>query len=107
MPTFNKYMLDKLSQRQKDHALRSLKTYDHLVDFASNDYLGIAKHFNSGSSGSRLISGNSELVVELEKKFAKGGLLGKNGKKHVSIESTEKVEVVEENKNKRGAKERP
>ncbi|MFL2570875.1 MAG: aminotransferase class I/II-fold pyridoxal phosphate-dependent enzyme [Parvicellaceae bacterium] len=70
MPTFNKYMLDKLSQRQKDHALRSLKTYDHLVDFASNDYLGIAKHFNSGSSGSRLISGNSEQVVELEKKFA-------------------------------------
>lgn len=39
--------------------------------------------------------------------FTKGGIFGKEIKKHISIESQENFEVVAEIKHKRGAKERP
>lgn len=61
----------KLQNRIEEGSLRSLSSLDSLVDFYSNDYLGLsiisipitAKH---GSTGSRLISGNSSEAVELE-----------------------------------------
>jgi 8-amino-7-oxononanoate synthase len=65
----------KLKDRMEKGSLRSLSSLDHLVDFYSNDYLGLsklevpflAKH---GSTGSRLISGNVSEAVALEDKLA-------------------------------------
>lgn len=71
----------KIQDRQSLNALRELKIYDDtLEDFCSNDYLGFARNkelhsinlssFKSlklnGSTGSRLISGNSNLAEDLE-----------------------------------------
>lgn len=71
-----------LEERKKDESLRTLTTSDGLIDFCSNDYLGFsrsqilkdriseeltrhpARHL--GSTGSRLISGNSEYCEALE-----------------------------------------
>lgn len=63
--------------------MRELVVYEPLIDFASNDYLGFARskelrekifqrslHFDLGATGSRLLTGNSELVEDLEKKIA-------------------------------------
>lgn len=57
---------------------RSLKISDpNAIDFFSNDYLGLARkefqlpHNPSGSTGSRLISGNNNTVVQLEQDFAR------------------------------------
>ena len=71
----------KIQDRQSLNALRELKIRDHsLEDFCSNDYLGLASNkelhtinidsFKSlklnGATGSRLISGNSDLAEDLE-----------------------------------------
>ncbi|MBX7138846.1 MAG: aminotransferase class I/II-fold pyridoxal phosphate-dependent enzyme [Oligoflexia bacterium] len=69
-----------------DHSLRSLTVRDGLVDFASNDYLGFARSeylrrfrdkaakslepVSLGSTGSRLLSGNSHLAEDLEQELA-------------------------------------
>ena len=63
-------MLDKIKLREENDSLRKLSITSHLIDFASNDYLGIAKNHQSGSTGSRLISGNNQQIVDLEKKFS-------------------------------------
>ena len=63
-------MTEKLIEREKQSKLRDLKIYSDKVDFSSNDYLGIAKANNSGSTGSRLISGNNVLIENLEVKFS-------------------------------------
>jgi len=66
---------EQLSKRKIDGNFRELTTYNG-VDFYSNDYLGYAKIIDDvqsnqyGSTGSRLISGNSSLVEEVEKKIA-------------------------------------
>ena len=69
----------KLEQRRAEGLYRSLQKYPQEIDFFSNDYLGLAakslvqymqplqKH---GSTGSRLISGNSEAHEALEKRLA-------------------------------------
>jgi len=78
--------LNKLLQQREDKGLlRSLPLNKHLIDFCSNDYLGFARdeelkkrvlqrfdtsEFKVGSTGSRLISGNSSFVEELEAKVA-------------------------------------
>ncbi|TNF46192.1 MAG: aminotransferase class I/II-fold pyridoxal phosphate-dependent enzyme [Bacteroidetes bacterium] len=68
-------LLDKLNQRKKEGTFRSLICLDGLVDFWSNDYLGVSKkkisvdhqEKNHGSTGSRLISGNSDITVSFER----------------------------------------
>ncbi|HXA00356.1 MAG TPA: pyridoxal phosphate-dependent aminotransferase family protein [Cytophagaceae bacterium] len=76
----------KLSGRELNGNLRRLTLNDHLIDFYSNDYLGLARSQDlseninqeyscqygnmNGSTGSRLLSGNSEYCVELEEYLA-------------------------------------
>ncbi|MFT6795935.1 MAG: 8-amino-7-oxononanoate synthase [Maribacter sp.] len=72
----------KIGKRTNEKALRSLEKRAGLIDFSSNDYLGFAhnetlfsKTFQlllteniaqNGATGSRLISGNHKLYVQLE-----------------------------------------
>jgi 8-amino-7-oxononanoate synthase len=81
--TFN--LQEKLDQRKQQDLYRTLVRPNNLIDFCSNDYLGFAqspvlaekiKKLESqnpvlnGSTGSRLLNGNSEFVEELEKWIA-------------------------------------
>jgi len=54
--------------------LRSLLSFDGCIDFWSNDYLGLAKIPHAieltGSTGSRLISGNSKAIEAIERQVA-------------------------------------
>lgn len=68
-----------LNQRIKNNSLRNLKNTFPSVDFCSNDYLGFVKtnclstieiNLKSGSTGSRLISGNSTETELVEKNIA-------------------------------------
>lgn len=58
-------LLRKLAQREADNTLRSLTQKSGGIDLFSNDYLGIARDLDfsvtakGGSTGSRLLSGNS------------------------------------------------
>ena len=77
MKQLPKSLTQKLQQREQNNALRKLPVSNHLIDFASNDYLGFANSeeiFNqthqyllennikiNGATGSRLISGNHNL----------------------------------------------
>lgn len=83
------HLMDKLLKRTKQGNLRTLKTARAAIDFSSNDYLGLARspqlaisvlndwenhlsHFNGlGSTGSRLLTGNSLYAQELEANIAK------------------------------------
>ena len=81
-----KRMLEKLAMRSREGSLRSLQFRNNLYDFSSNDYLSfarspelnakiqqeLAKHPQSmiGSTGSRLLSGNSKFAENLEKELA-------------------------------------
>ncbi|MDD3877235.1 MAG: 8-amino-7-oxononanoate synthase [Bacteroidales bacterium] len=79
----DKILSEKLELRKANNCLRSLTTSHNIIDFCSNDYLGFSrslelkdrifkfsKRFENihqvGSTGSRLISGNSALVESLE-----------------------------------------
>lgn len=86
---YNNYHLfqKSLEKRKEEGALRRLKQRSEGIDFYSNDYLGLAQnkklqnlllkkityspHLLSGSTGSRLISGNSPEVTETEEYIAK------------------------------------
>lgn len=81
-PKIDSVLKQKLKERAKEGLLRKLTLSDGLVDLCSNDYLGFAKgrsDFNSfsfkqnfiGSTGSRLLSGNSALAEDLEIEIAK------------------------------------
>jgi 8-amino-7-oxononanoate synthase len=75
-----------LDERVSRESLRTLSTSDGLVDFCSNDYLGFSRSQvlkdkireetdrhgseKTGSTGSRLISGNSAYFEDLEKEVA-------------------------------------
>lgn len=72
---------EKLIQRKENNSLRLLTTENKGVDFYSNDYLSLSKNNHItiahseepnyyGSSGSRLISGNSIFVENIESKIA-------------------------------------
>ncbi|MNU49986.1 8-amino-7-oxononanoate synthase [compost metagenome] len=64
----------RLQDRQEKGSLRSLLSFDGLIDFWSNDYLGLARIPQTieilGSTGSRLISGNSKVIEEVERQMA-------------------------------------
>ncbi|MBS1612632.1 MAG: pyridoxal phosphate-dependent aminotransferase family protein [Bacteroidetes bacterium] len=75
------YINQRLQQRKDDNNFRSLKVIEDMVDFTSNDYIGFAQdkaltvaieaevkqhHFANGSTGSRLLSGNSAYAEEVE-----------------------------------------
>ena len=79
------HLLNALSEREQKGMLRKLNTHFPSIDFCSNDYLGFSKlgllsrkleisNLNSelshGSSGSRLISGNSYFIESAEKEIA-------------------------------------
>ncbi|MDR7211207.1 pyridoxal phosphate-dependent aminotransferase family protein [Flavobacterium piscis] len=69
-----KNLLQKLENRKQNNSLRRLPSFNNLVDFSSNDYIGFSKsesifklahHYliendiiQNGATGSRLISGN-------------------------------------------------
>ena len=75
-------LIARISKRNDAGLLRVLKLGDELIDFCSNDYLGLARQQEiydavqreidhtsirlNGSTGSRLIRGNSRLAEELE-----------------------------------------
>ncbi len=81
----NKLQL-KLTPRKESNSLRTLELSENGIDFYSNDYLGLAnstelfndvhafisknEHLKNGSTGSRLISGNQSIHLELESYLA-------------------------------------
>jgi len=84
---FPKALTDKLNQRIESNSFRQLpNTNSNLVDFSSNDYLGLAQDQelfqqvhqflienqlqSNGATGSRLISGNFELYTTTENYIA-------------------------------------
>jgi 8-amino-7-oxononanoate synthase len=85
MPAFKDFLFQKISKRKAEDSLRSLVVKDGLIDFSSNDYLGLARSeelFNSikkrieslpdklnGSTGSRLLSGNAAYTEAIEAKL--------------------------------------
>ncbi|MCF8465734.1 MAG: aminotransferase class I/II-fold pyridoxal phosphate-dependent enzyme [Flavobacteriales bacterium] len=86
MKRLDELVAAKLAQRKEEGTFRSLKTVEGQVDFTSNDYLGFArslelkrrisdaeKQFSEvgvGSTGSRLLTGNSELAEQVERQVA-------------------------------------
>jgi len=75
------YIKSKIEQRYNENNFRSLKVIKGLTDFYSNDYLGFARDeelkklveeevrseaYLLGSTGSRLLSGNSEYAESVE-----------------------------------------
>jgi 8-amino-7-oxononanoate synthase len=73
------FLQKKLQERRDEGSLRALRSPADLVDFCSNDYLGIVKNhrlhttdksLSAGSTGSRLISGNYLLIEETERMIA-------------------------------------
>ncbi len=86
MVEFPKKLKEKLLVRTGDKTLRSLPESNTLVDFSSNDYLGLSRNVEiferasqmlsekhivqNGATGSRLLSGNHPLYAELEEKLA-------------------------------------
>jgi 8-amino-7-oxononanoate synthase len=75
--SIEKRILDKLTERKDQNQLRRLIQNEGMVDFSSNDYLGLAKScvlvdpVESGSGGSRLLTGNYRAIENLEKRIAR------------------------------------
>ena len=79
MSQLNRDLDAKLKERKLAGNLRQLNIYTGSTDFFSNDYLGLATHgvfknfaadSATGSTGSRLISGNSKAFETLEARIA-------------------------------------
>lgn len=69
------FLHKKITARKEQNAYRELRKGNSGIDFCSNDYLGIVqnsllgeagKQFKSGSTGSRLLTGNNALAEETE-----------------------------------------
>ena len=75
-------LLQKLENRKQNNSLRKLPSFNNLIDFSSNDYIGFSKseaifkqthHYlieneiiQNGATGSRLISGNHDAYQNAE-----------------------------------------
>lgn len=85
MNTAENFIQSKLAERRNAGNFRKLRPESNLVDFCSNDYLGLARSsifknaietelkkygVLNGSSGSRLISGNLTYTEDLEQQIA-------------------------------------
>lgn len=86
MDSFSQRLNQSLSKLNEINQLRSLKFVKNKIDFTSNDYLGLARSKElflsiqkevekiaspyNGATGSRLLSGNTELVEEVEVQLA-------------------------------------
>lgn len=81
----NRILKEKLTTRHQENSFRKLSSYQGLLDFTSNDYLGFARSqelfrlikdkvntlpHRNGATGSRLLSGNSAYTEEVEQKLA-------------------------------------
>ena len=98
--TVQEHLQQKLQARQQSGAYRELRPESGLIDFCSNDYLGFARSSTltnlistelkshspalNGSTGSRLLAGNSRYTEELEQFIAthhkaQAGLLFNSG----------------------------
>ncbi len=77
MGRIDEYLAKKLAARKTQNAYRELQLPSGLIDFCSNDYLGLARQelkpsatslspTSWGATGSRLISGHSLLAEQLE-----------------------------------------
>ncbi len=79
------FLNHKLQTREQENSLRKLTPHFSLIDFTSNDYLGLSRSRDlfdeihtktsaldprNGATGSRLLSGNSEYTEHVEKKLA-------------------------------------
>lgn len=74
------FLEKKLQQRKEQNAFRQLRLSQDKIDFCSNDYLGIVHNnllnekinpgLKTGSTGSRLLTGNYSLIEETEKQIA-------------------------------------
>lgn len=86
MDQVNQYILNRLTERKQADSFRALQAESDLSDFCSNDYLGFARSeelkqliekslaeyagYQIGSAGSRLLSGNSSFIEDLESEIA-------------------------------------
>ncbi len=81
--SIDEFLSNSLQKREQAGLLRQLTCNEGLIDFCSNDYLGLAQvdsknpdtseidnTWPTGSTGSRLVSGNSVLAEETEKFIA-------------------------------------
>jgi 8-amino-7-oxononanoate synthase len=84
--TAQQYITQKLTSRQQAGTYRQLRIQSNLIDFCSNDYLGFARSVelsnivkdelnqltpvSNGSTGSRLLAGNTGYAEELESQIA-------------------------------------
>jgi len=86
MTSLDHFFDDRLLAREQEDRLRKLSVQENLIDFCSNDYLGLARSqelaqaisqktgtiqpLRNGASGSRLLSGNNSYTEEVESKLA-------------------------------------
>ncbi|MEM1322925.1 MAG: 8-amino-7-oxononanoate synthase [Bacteroidota bacterium] len=82
MQSLQAYLQQQLDKREAQQQLRRLRLNPSLADFCSNDYLGLARSeelqsrvqrrrpTSLGSTGSRLLSGNTALCEGMEKELA-------------------------------------
>ena len=82
---FPNHLISKITSRKNTNSFRELTHSRGLIDFSSNDYLGFSRNetiqksvetaskktdFLNGSTGSRLLSGNHAIHIEVENELA-------------------------------------